>query len=157
MAGPTIADAVADESAFGNAEFLGLSRTSKRDPYRLGLFARHLEIDERANAFLPISGGTLVVTDQRLIYFTTHLEVDGAWNVREFQGYVVSREMPLEDIQEVHSSTSKAGREIVDTLHVATAKGQIAFVISRGPERIVSEEDVATLLGLLMRHSPSHG
>ncbi len=157
MAERTIAGAVADESAFDDAEFLGLSRSAKRDPYRLGLFARYFEIGERATALLPISGGTLVVTDRRLVFFTTHLEVDGAWNVREFQGYVVSKEVALEDIRGVRHSTSKDPREVVDALHITARRGNVEFVVSRGPERIVSDEDLATVEGLLTRRSPSPG
>jgi hypothetical protein len=157
MAGRAIAGAMADADAFDDAEFLGLSRTSKRDPYRLGLLARHFEIGERATAQIPIAGGTLVVTDRRLLVFTTHLEVDGPWNVREFQGYVVSKEIPLEDVQDVRPSTSKGPREIVDVLHITTRGGDVDLVVSRGPERVVSDEDLASLAGFLTRHSPSPG
>ena len=148
---------MADETAFDDALFLGPARTAKRDPYRLGLFARHFEPGERAKALLPIAGGTLVVTDRRLLHFIAHLEVDGAWNVREFQGYVVSREIPLEGIREVRHSTSRDPRRVEDVIHVVTEGTLVDFVLSSGPERVVSDEDVARAVSLLTRRSPSPG
>src|SRR2546425_2735784 len=123
MGTPAIATSMSDETSFDGAEFLGLARVAKRDPYRLGLFARHFEPGEQARALLPIVGGTLVVTDRRLIHFTTHLDVDGAWNVREFTGYTVSGEIPLEAIKEVRRSTSRTTRQIEDTLRIVTRDG----------------------------------
>jgi hypothetical protein len=155
MAGVDIAGAMADESAFDDAEFLGLSRNSKRDPYRLGLFARHFEPGERARALLPIAGGTLVVTDRRLLHFTTHLEVDGAWNVREFTGYVVSREVPVEEILQVRHSTSRGPGGVADELHITARGGDADFLVSKGPERVTPDEDFARITDLLMRRSPS--
>src|SRR5207247_10389079 len=99
MEGRTIALPMADADAFDDAEFLGLSRSSKRDPYRLGLLARHFEIGERATAQLPNAGRTLVITDRRLLVFTTHLEADGAWNVREIHDEAVASESRRKEIQ----------------------------------------------------------
>jgi len=148
---------VPDETAFDSAEFLGLARRSKRDPYRLGLFARHLEIGERARALLPVTGGTLVVTDRRLLQFTSHLDVDGAWNVREFGGYTVARELPLESIVSARRETRVAARGVEDALSITTTGGLSEFVISKGPERVVSDEDAARAIELLTRRSPSPG
>src|SRR5206468_12455244 len=75
--------------AVGDTAFLRLARSGKRDPYRLSLFGEHLAEDERPLAFLPIHGGTLLVTDQRLLELRAHLEVHGAWNVKQFQGYAL--------------------------------------------------------------------
>ena len=157
MAGADIAEAVTDETAFESAEFLGLARSSRRDPYRLGLFARHFEPGETADALLPISGGTLVVTDRRLLCFTSHLEVDGAWNVREFTGYVVSKEIPLQEIREVRHTTTRDPRGVADELQIATEGGSIDLLVSKGPERLVSDEDLRTLANLLMRRNPAPG
>src|SRR5437899_3013750 len=52
MGTPAIATTMADEASFDDAEFLGLARTAKRDPYRLGLFARHFEL-ERVDDAIP--------------------------------------------------------------------------------------------------------
>ena len=146
-----------DETAFDDAEFLGLARSSRRDPYRLGLFARHFEPDERARALLPVAGGTLVVTDRRLLCYTTHLEVDGAWNVREFTGYVVSKEVPLDEILEVRHTSTRGPRGVADELHIAARGGNITFLVSKGPERLVSDEDLRTIADLLKRRSPALG
>ena len=148
---------MADEFAFDDAEFLGLARRSRRDPYRLGLFARHFEIGERASFVLPVAGGTLVGTDRRLLLFTPHLEVDGAWNVREFTGYVVSREIPLDRILEVRPFGSVAPNEIVEGISVFTPEGPVDFVVSKGLERVVSDEDIGRILARLTQRSPSGG
>ncbi len=78
-----------DADAFDDTAFIGLARLAKRDPYRLSLFAHHLEPDERPLIVLPIQGGTLLVTADRLLELRAHLEVHGAWNVKQFQGYAV--------------------------------------------------------------------
>lgn len=148
---------VMDERAFEGAEFLGLGRRSKRDPYRLGLFARHFDAGERATALLPISGGTLIATDRRLLHYTTHLEVDGAWNVREFTGYVVSKEVPLSQILKVRHSTLHGAGGVEDVIHVSTPEGPLDFHVSKGPERVVTDEDIERLVTLLMQRSPSGG
>src|SRR2546428_842376 len=80
-----------DADAFDGVVFLGTARTAKRDPYRLSLFGAHLESDERPLVILPVQGGTLLVTDRRLLELRAHLEVHGAWNVKEFQGYMIQR------------------------------------------------------------------
>lgn len=151
--------AVRDETAFDDAEFLGLARHARRDPRRLGLFAQHFEPDERSLALLPIAGGTLIVTDRRLLEFRMHLEVDGAWNVREFAGYTVAREVPLESIIDVarrtNSSESSGSGIVEDALHIMGAGGAQEFVLSRGPDRVVPDEDVALLVTLLGQRSRS--
>ncbi len=148
-----------DENTFDDAEFLGLARHARRDPHRLALFARHFEPDERAVALLPIAGGTLVVTGRRLLEFSAHLEVDGAWNVREFTGYTVVREVPLESVTDVarktHPSESSGSRVVEDALQVVSPEGTQEFVLSRGPDRVVPDEDVASLVALLTRRSRS--
>ena len=76
--------------------------------------------------------------------------------MREFTGYTVSREIPLEAIKEVRYSTSRTPRQVEDALRVVTADGPVEFVLSLGPERVVSDEDAARAVAL-MRRSPSRG
>src|SRR3989337_1275604 len=149
MAPPGLAAGMRDATAFDRTEFLGLARRARRDPHPLELFARHLEPREEPEAVLPVTGGTLVITDRRLLHLTSHLEVDGAWNVREFQGYVVSREIPLEAVTDAEHVVRTGGREVEDALRVTTAGGQEEIVLSRGPERVVPDEDVARAIALL--------
>jgi len=82
-----------DADAFERTAMLGLGRGAKRDPYRLSLFGQHLGDEEWPLVLLAIQGGTLLVTDRRILEFRAHLEVHGAWNVKEFQGYIIQREM----------------------------------------------------------------
>ncbi len=157
MAAPGLHASMRDASAFDRAEFLGLARRGRRDPHRLELFARHLEPDEEAEAVLPVTGGTLVITDRRLLYLTSHLEVDGAWNVREFQGYVVSREVLLKAVADAERVVRQGRREMEDALLLTTTGGPEEIVLSRGPERVVPDEDVGRAIALLTRRSPSRG
>src|SRR3990170_2412484 len=131
-----------DASAFDAAEFLGLARRARRDPYRLGLFARHLEPDEAPRAVLPVAGGTLVITDRRLLRLTSHLEVDGAWNVREFAGYTVVDEVPLEAVLAARREVATAPKEVL---------------LSQGPEKVVADEDAERALALITRSTRSRG
>ncbi len=143
--------------AFDGAEFLGLARHGRRDPYRLELFARHLDADEAAAAVLPVIGGTLVVTDRRILRLTSHLEVDGAWNVREFHGYAVSLEVALADVKGAWRASSADSAGVGDIVVLETAAGAVELILSTGPESIVSDEDAARLIALLTRRSPSRG
>ena len=142
--------------AFEDTAFLGLARSGKRDPYRLSLFGEHLEEDERPLAFLPIHGGTLLVTDQRLLELRAHLEVHGAWNVKQFQGYAlhqaVSRGIVREMTHEVVPVVDAVGnRRSEDRLRLTTDGGPLDFLVSKGPGPTLSEEDLhvlrATILG----------
>lgn len=125
--------------AFDGTLFLGLARNSTRDPYRLSLFAQHLETNERPLAFLAIHGGTLIVTDRRLLEFRPHLDVHGAWNVKEFKGYEVRREIPRADVSRVDHRVGRGTEpdamvRIEDALILVTQSGPEEFLVSRGPE-----------------------
>jgi hypothetical protein len=133
---------------FDDTPFLGLARRSKRDPYRLSLFAKHLESDERPLAFLAIHGGTLVVTDHRVLEFRAHLEVHGAWNVKEFQGYEVRRELARSSITSLDhrvGSATSASSGLEDALMLHTKDGPLEILVSRGPDPTLSAEDFEIL------------
>lgn len=139
---------MADAAAFDDAAFLGLSRRSKRDPYRLALLAQHLEPGERARALLAVQGGTLVVTDRRLLEFRAHLEVHGAWNVKEFQGYEVRRQFPRASVREVEHTAGPvaAGTAVIeDAVTFLLADRRESVVVSRGPEATLAPEDLDAL------------
>lgn len=144
------------EAAFDGAAFLGLARTAKRDPHRLALFARHFEPGERVGAVVPVPGGTLIVTDRRLLELRPHLEVDGAWNVREFQGYVIVREVQIENVagarRRIASPSAGAGgnRDVDDVLDLETSRGTESFLLSRGPRPLLTEADFARLTDALL-------
>jgi len=137
-----------EADAFDETAFLGLSRNSKRDPYRLALFARHLEPEERPRVFLAVHGGTLVVTDRRLLEFRAHLEVHGAWNVKEFQGYEVRRQIDRAKVRSVEHvvSPAKDGAAAVEDLVLLAVEDHVeAIVVSRGPEPTLPPEDFEQL------------
>src|SRR5207245_9456436 len=123
--------------------FLGLARSAKRDPLRLSLFGLHLVSDARPVIVLPVQGGTLLVTDQRLLELRAHLEVHGAWNVKEFQGYTVHRAFDravFRTVDHVVRGAAEPGgsRRRDDILVLGTANGAEALLISRGPEPTLS-------------------
>src|SRR5213596_1802740 len=135
-----------DADAFDNVAFLGTARTSKRDPYRLSLFGAHLESDERPLVILPVQGGTLLVTDRRILEFRAHLEVHGAWNVKEFQGYMVQRSIDRASVREIeHVVRGAVDRRVEDRLQLTASSGMEEFLVSRGPEHTLSEADFAVL------------
>ncbi len=139
---------MAGPAAFDDAVFLGLARRSKRDPYRLGLLARHLDPGEQVRILLAIQGGTLVVTDRRLLEFRAHLEVHGAWNVKEFQGYEVRREMMRAAVEQIEHTVAAGaeGRAVVeDAITVVLSDRRERLVVSRGPEPTLPEEDFDVL------------
>lgn len=143
-----------DASAFEATTFLGLSRHSKRDPYRLGLLAEHLEADERPMVLLAVHGGTLVVTDGRILEFRAHLEAHGAWNVKEFQGYEVRRQIPRSSVREVEHHAAAAvddARTVEDSLRLLLVQGTETILVSRGPEPTLAEEDIAALRAAILR------
>jgi hypothetical protein len=148
-----------DAAAFDGAEFLGIARSARRDPYRLSLFAEHLAEDEQPLIVLPIRGGTLVATDRRLLELRAHLEVHGAWNVKQFQGYTIHREIERTAVQEiVHevqpASEGPGGRQVDDQVIVVTDRGRDVFLVSRGPEPTLSEADFDALRGAVLGRHP---
>ncbi len=88
---------------------------------------------------------------------TSHLEVDGAWNVREFQGYVVRREIRLRGIRSAERVVRADGRGVEDALRITTAGGTEEIALSNGPEKVVPDEDADRFVALLTRRSPSRG
>ena len=155
----SIAGLLRDAAAFDGAMFLGIARLARRDPYRLQMFAEHLAEDERPLILLPIRGGTLVATDRRLLELRAHLEVHGAWNVRQFQGYAIHREIERtaarEIVHEVRSTSDASGGRLVDDeVVVATERGREVFLVSRGPEPTLSEADFDALRGTVLGRHP---
>jgi hypothetical protein len=147
-----------DAEAFEETAFVGLGRPTKRDPYRLSLFAQHLAPDERPLILLPIQGGTFLVTDGRLLEFRAHLEVHGAWNVKQFQGYVVHRAIDRSAVRDVVHDVRPAqdavgNRRIEDRLLIATDEGFQEFLVSRGPEPTLSEEDFNAVRTAALPHA----
>jgi len=151
---------MADEAAFDGVAFLGMARSAKRDPYRLGLFARHLEPGERPLCLLPVRGGTLLATDRRLLELRAHFDVHGAWNVQEFLGYEVHRAIPRESIRDVRRETgpSKTRRgeshDVEDALAIVTPGGDETVVVSRGPAAVLTDEEFARLRSAILAHQP---
>jgi hypothetical protein len=139
-----------DADAFEGVAFLGTARAAKRDPYRLSLFGAHLQSDERPLVLLPVQGGTLLVTDRRLLELRAHLEVHGAWNVKEFQGYVIQRSIDRVSVRDIDHAVQPAvdgvgNRRMEDRLLLTTASGPEEFLVSRGPEPTLPDADFAVL------------
>ena len=139
-----------EADAFADTAFLGLSRGAKRDPYRLSLFAQHLASNERPLVLLAVQGGTLIVTDRRVLELRAHLEVHGAWNVKEFQGYVLQREIDRFSIRDVvhileTDEGSRGVRRVADRLHMETADGPVDILVSHAPEPTLPEAEFRDL------------
>jgi hypothetical protein len=138
-----------DAEAFRDTAFLGLAKRSGRDPYRLGLFAAHLEPDEHPLVFLAVQGGTLLITDRRVLEFRAHLEVHGAWNVKEFQGYEVRRNLDRAEVRGVEHRVGPAASGIADTIEdsivLRLADRVEAIVVSRGPAPTLPLEEFEIL------------
>jgi hypothetical protein len=138
-----------DADAFEGTTFLGLAKRSKRDPYRLGLFAAHLEPDERPLVFLAVQGGTVIVTDRRVLEFRAHLEVHGAWNVKEFQGYEVRRNWDRLLVRGVEHtvapSVSGPAGTVEDSIRLSLPDRVEAIVVSKGPQPTLTREDFEIL------------
>lgn len=148
-----------DADAFEETEFIGMARSARRDPYRLSLFGQHLAEDERPLIFLPIQGGTLLVTDRRLLEFRAHLEVHGAWNVKQFQGYALQRALDREAVRdmihEVRPQVDAAGnRRVDDRFIVMTDEGPQEFLVSRGLEPTLPDSEFDALRAAALGPQP---
>ncbi len=146
-----------DADAFDATSFLGPARRSQRDPYRLALYAQHLDPDERPLALLPVHGGTLLVTNHRLMELRPHLEVHGAWNVKEFRGYEIRREMPRASIRDVAyraRPNPSQPRILEGVLLLTTAAGTEEILVSRGPETSLTHEDIEALRAAVLGPQP---
>jgi len=142
---------VRDASAFDATQFLGLARAAKRDPYRLSLFARHLEPDEDPLIFLPVHSGTLIVTDQRVVEFRAHLDVHGAWNVRSFEGYGIHQAWPRGAIREIEHRfqasevTAVGSHQGEEKLLLAAEAGPVEVRVSKGYEPTLTADEFVVL------------
>ena len=150
---------MADTEAFDGTTFLGLARGAKRDPYRLSLFGQHLQPGETSRALLAVSGGTLIITDRRILLMRAHLDDHGAWNVKQFQGYSVDRSVDTGSVQALDHSVQaiedrSGNRRIEDWLLITTAGGREDILVSRGPEATLSEEDFTVLRAAILRDQP---
>ena len=139
-----------DAEAFDGVVFLGTAKNAKRDPYRLSLFGAHLEADERPLVILPVQGGTLLVTDRRLLELRAHLEIHGAWNVKEFQGYMIQRSINRESVRQIEHAVRSAvdgvgNRRVEDRIVFTTANGLEEVLVSRGPEPTLPDGDFEAL------------
>lgn len=137
-----------DADAFAGSAFLGLARDAKRDPYRFSLFARHLDADETPLVFVTIHGGTLIVTDHRVLEFRPHLETHGAWNVKTFVGYEIARSLDRGSVADVAHEVRPAadGRGgVEDRLVLSTADGHEEVLVSKGPEPTLRPQEFDTL------------
>ena len=148
-----------DADAFDDTAFIGLARLAKRDPYRLSLFAHHLEPDERPLIVLPIQNGTLLVTADRLLELRAHLEVHGAWNVKQFQGYAVHQTIERGTVRDVvhdlrRAEDSVGNRRTEDRLLLTRDQGPAEFLVSKGPEATLSDEDFAVFRGAVLGPQP---
>lgn len=145
-----------DETAFETTAFLGPARSGKRDPYRLSLFGRHLEADEDPLALLPVHGGTLLVTDRRILELHAHLEVHGAWNVKQFLGYEIAREIPRADVQGIDHRVGPSpgdrrdSTQIEDRVVLRLHEGTEEILVARGPQAVLTDEDVRELRAAIL-------
>jgi hypothetical protein len=154
LAAPSFGQGMVGPDAFDQTRFLGAARRSKRDPYRFELFGQHLDPEEKPVALVEIQGGTLLVTDRRVLQFQPHLDVHGAWNVKEFLGYSVHREWSRDGIVDVSRVTARSagGRrgDIEDTIRLATSEGNADILVSRAPATTLSEEDFTILRDVIL-------
>lgn len=102
-------------------------------------------------------GGTLVVTDRRLLELRAHLDVHGASNVRECKGCAVRRQLDRTDNRYVvHRLVppEKGGPKLLeDTLLVETVRRAEASPVSKGPEATPCPEDFGALRDAILRHA----
>ena len=137
-----------EADVFDRTVFVGLARAAKRDPYRFSLFAKHLEPEEVPVVFLTIHGGTLIVTDRRILEFRPHLETHGAWNVKAFLGYEIHRSLERSVVTNAAHElrpTADGRGGIEDRLVLTTVDGPEEILVSKGPDPTLSEEEFLTL------------
>jgi len=145
-----------DETAFETTAFLGAARRAKRDPYRLSLFGRHLEPDENPLAILSVHGGMLLVTDRRILELHAHLEIHGAWNVKQFLGYAVAREIRRAEVRGVDhlvgppQEDRRHATQIEDRLVLRIRDGAEEILIARGPQAVLTEDDIRELRAAIL-------
>ena len=97
------------DDLFAETLFLGATRGMKRDEDRLWMIAEHLDDAERVLAFLSLKTSNLLLTPHRLLELKPHLDVGGMWNVLRFEGYEVSAEVELKDVEDVQVTAAARG------------------------------------------------
>lgn len=97
------------DEIFAETLFVGATRGMKRDEDRLWMIAEHLDSDEEALAFLSLKTSNLLLTPRRVLELKPHLDVVGMWNVLRFEGYEVTAEVGLSQIQNVEVEEAARG------------------------------------------------
>ncbi|MCJ2531244.1 MAG: hypothetical protein LN413_02855 [Candidatus Thermoplasmatota archaeon] len=97
------------DEIFAETLFLGATRGMKRDENRLWMIAEHLDNEEEALAFLSLKTSNLLLTPRRVLELKPHLDVGGMWNVLRFEGYQVTAEVGLRQIQNVEVEKAARG------------------------------------------------
>ncbi len=97
------------DEIFAETLFLGATRGMKRDEDRLWMIAEHLDDDEEALSFLSLKSSNLLLTPRRVLELKPHLDVVGMWNVLRFEGYEVTAEVGLRQIQDVEVEEAARG------------------------------------------------
>src|SRR5438128_12278462 len=136
-----------------------MARSAKLDLYRFSLFRAHLDSGERPLVLLPVQRGTLLVTDHRVLEFRAHLEVHGAWNVKEFQGYTIQREMERKSVHDVlhvvePADVSYGSRVVADKLVLLSEPGKTEILVSRGPEATLSHPEFLAVRAAILAPHP---
>src|SRR5439155_1294162 len=86
----------------------------------------------------------------RLLELRANLEVHGAWNVKEFQGYMIQRSLDLGSVRGIDHAVRPAvdgagNRRIEDRLLLTTANDSVDILVSRGPDPTLPDADFAVL------------
>ena len=114
------------DEIFAETLFLGATRGMKRDEDRLWMIAEHLDNDEEALAFLSLKTSNLLLTPRRVLELKPHLDVGGMWNVLRFEGYEVTAEVGLRQIQDVEVETAARGG---GKLRLVTTGGENTWLV----------------------------
>jgi len=116
--------------AFLEAEFLGGRKVQQANPDRLRLLSPHLQSEEAVRAVMPLKNSVLLLTDQRLLELSPHLESHNAWNVMGFTGFDKVGELAVTELRETlqENAPDAPGTRGRWILRFRTVGGELAVI-----------------------------
>ncbi len=129
--------------AFSQTQFFPSKPEAKNAYSSISLWGEHLEPGERVRSVIMLRSSTVLLTDRRLLELTPHMDDFGFWNVRRFEGYERTLELPT-------ASTALVGWQDLEKgcrLGLRDASGEHTLLLE--PWRQLTMEHIDKFLGIL--------
>ncbi len=109
------------------------------------LWGEHLQEGEEVRAVIMLKASTVLLTDRRVMELTPHMDDFGFWNVRQFEGYERTLDVPT------HATTVAVGQASERGYQLLLQGPSGSHTLLLEPFRILTSEHIDEFVGLLTR------